>query len=124
MRTLSETELECRMGRLLQAGVSVAALTMLAGGALYLAHQGDTKAAYGKLRPPDPELSTFGGILHGAFASHPAAIIQLAVIIMIATPVLRVAFAVFGFAVQKDRLYTGISLLVLALVTYGLLAAA
>jgi uncharacterized membrane protein len=42
------------------------------------------------------------------------------VIIMIATPVLRVAFAVVAFAVERDWLYTGVSLLVLGLLGYAL----
>jgi uncharacterized membrane protein len=39
---------------------------------------------------------------------------------MIATPVLRVAFAVYGFARQKRWLFVGISLTVLALLGIGL----
>jgi uncharacterized membrane protein len=120
---LSETELEHKMGRLLQAGVMLAGLVMIGGGALYLGRYGKGTAQYGTLRGEAPELKTIPGVLHGAMALHPAAVIQLAVLLMIATPVLRIAFAVFGFALQRDWLYMLISALVLGLVSYGLLAA-
>jgi uncharacterized membrane protein len=42
------------------------------------------------------------------------------VLAVIATPVMRVAFAVFGFARQKQWMFTLISLTVLGLLAFGL----
>jgi uncharacterized membrane protein len=44
----------------------------------------------------------------------------LSVLVMIATPVMRVAFAVYGFSRQRQWIFTGISLTVLALLAFGL----
>jgi uncharacterized membrane protein len=41
-------------------------------------------------------------------------LIMIGVALLLINPLVRVAFAAFGFAAQKDRLYTLISLLVLA----------
>jgi uncharacterized membrane protein len=37
-----------------------------------------------------------------------------------ATPVARVAFSAFAFVRQHDRIYVSVTLIVLALLTYGL----
>jgi len=38
---------------------------------------------------------------------------------MIATPVMRVVFAVVAFAQEQDWLYTGVSCLILAILAYS-----
>ena len=42
---------------------------------------------------------------------------------MIATPLVRVAFAVVAFALQRDRTYVTVTLIVLSLLLYSLLGA-
>jgi uncharacterized membrane protein len=42
------------------------------------------------------------------------------VLLLIATPIARVAISVIGFARERDWMYVGCSLLVLALLMYGL----
>lgn len=52
--------------------------------------------------------------LPGRLASlEPAAITQLGLLVLLATPVTRVAASVVGFALERDRLYTAITLAVL-----------
>jgi uncharacterized membrane protein len=46
-------------------------------------------------------------------ALEPAAITQLGLIALLATPVARVAASVVGFALERDRLYAAITLAVL-----------
>ena len=41
-------------------------------------------------------------------------------LLLIATPVARVAFAVFGFAAEHDRMYVVFTLIVLAVLLYSL----
>jgi uncharacterized membrane protein len=48
-------------------------------------------------------------------ALEPAAICQLGLLTLLATPVARVAASVIGFALERDRLYTAITLAVLAI---------
>jgi uncharacterized membrane protein len=44
----------------------------------------------------------------------------LGLLLLIATPVARVAFSVIGFALEKDWMYVVITLIVLALLIYSL----
>jgi len=56
------------------------------------------------------------GVVHGDSIS----VIQLGVLLLIATPIARVLFSVIGFARERDWMYVAFSTLVLALLLYGL----
>lgn len=47
-------------------------------------------------------------------------VIQLGLLLLIATPVARVVFSVFAFALQQDRTYVIVTLIVLAVLIYSL----
>ena len=57
----------------------------------------------------------------GALHLSGGAIIQLGLLILIATPVARVAFSAVAFAIERDYLYVWITLFVLAVLLYSLL---
>ena len=50
-----------------------------------------------------------GGVMRGVAAGDSAAIIQLAVLLLIATPVARVVFALIAFGIERDKLYIAVS---------------
>ncbi len=118
--TPGDRRLELILSRLLQAGVLVSAAVVLAGGLAYLVQHGGASPAFGVFRGEPPELSHAGGIARGALALDPRAVIQLGLLLLIATPVARVLFSLVGFALQRDRLYTAATLIVLAILVYGL----
>lgn len=119
----TDTAVEERMGRVLQVGVAIAAVVVFAGGVIYLLRHGGEKPAYGTFHGVAVYLTTASGIIWAAIAKRGGAIIQLGILLMIATPVMRVIFAVFAFAREKDWLYTGVSLFVLAVLSYSLFLA-
>ena len=51
-------------------------------------------------------------------------IIQLGLLLLIATPVARVAFSIFGFAEEKDRMYVAFTVIVLLILLYSLIGSA
>ena len=57
-----------------------------------------------------------------ALAGSGAAIVQFGVVVLIATPVLRVAFTLVAFLHERDRLYTGVTALVLAILLFSFFA--
>ena len=59
-------------------------------------------------------------MLAGVLAREPKALMQLGLMILVATPLARVAFSVVGFALERDRLYVALTLAVLALLLLGL----
>ena len=117
----SDHRVEQLIGRLLQAGVLVAAAVVLVGGAALLAQYGHTAADFRVFRSEPSGLQTVGGIVRGALALDSRAVVQLGLVLLIATPVARVALTLVAFVLQRDRLYTAITALVLALLLYGLL---
>jgi uncharacterized membrane protein len=114
-------ELEIRLGNLLRAGVAAAGSVVLAGGVIYLMRHGHEAPAYHIFRGEPADLRTIGGILTDSLHLHGRGIIQLGLLMLIATPIARVGFAVYGFARQRDWMYVGIAALVLSLLLYGLL---
>jgi uncharacterized membrane protein len=122
--TTLERRIENTIGNLLRLGVLLSATLVAAGAALYLWRHGQTPAAYRVFRNDSPELCALGGILHAAFAFQGRGLIQLGLLVLIATPVTRVAFSIWGFAVLRDRTYVLVATLVLATLLYSLFVSA
>ncbi len=126
-RKSDDVRVEHTMGRLLQVGVLLAAAVTAVGGAIFLAKRWDEPVpnrhvfAY-KGTPPPPEISSVPGVVGYALSGRGAGLIQLGVLLLIATPVARVAFSVYVFARQRDRLYIVVTLVVLALLLLSLFA--
>jgi uncharacterized membrane protein len=116
-----DRRMEVIMGRLLQIGVLLASLVMVLGGIMYVEAHHDATPDYRVFSSEPQTLRQFGGIVHGIRAADPAAIIQLAVILLIATPVARVVFALIAFGIERDKLYMFVSTVVLAVLLYGFL---
>jgi len=108
------------IGVLLRTGVILAAAVVFTGGIFYLARNGSSPAHYAVFRGEPSDLNHVVGILRDAFARHPRGIIQLGILLLIATPVARVIFTVFAFAHERDWTYVVITLIVLALLLYSL----
>jgi len=111
----SDDAIEAIVARLLQAGVVLAAVLVLAGGLPYLARHGGAAPA-GQLFTGEPAaLREIGGILRGARDLSGRALIMSGVLVIIATPVLRVAASLVAFLHQRDWTYTAMTAFVLAL---------
>ena len=117
---MDDRRLETIIGRLLQTGVLLAAATVFTGGVLYLVQNHAARVDYRVFVPPRPELRTFAGVARSAAHFESEGIIQLGLLLLIATPVARVAMAIAGFALERDRLYTVVSLIVLLILVYSL----
>lgn len=115
--------LESIIGRLLQIGVLVAATTVFAGGVLYLVQNHSSHVDYRIFAPGSQSLSTVTGIVSSAAHLQSEGLIQIGLLLLIATPVARVAMAIVGFALERDRLYTVVSLIVLLILAFSLIRA-
>jgi uncharacterized membrane protein len=120
-RGMSERETEQLIGRLLQVGVFLAAIVTLVGGVLLIREHGSVPPSFASFHGQPGNLTSLIGILRGVRAGQSDAIVQLGIVLLIATPIARVAFTLVAFAIQRDRTYVFITLLVLALLLYGLL---
>jgi uncharacterized membrane protein len=108
------------MGRLLRTGVILSAILVIAGGILFLVRHPTPVTDYHVFRGEPAELRTPPGIFHQALAFRGQGLIQLGLLVLIATPIARVVFSVFAFLYQRDWTYVFVTLIVLALLTYSL----
>ncbi len=117
---MTDERMERLISLLLRAGVIAASVIVLSGGILYLHHYGGGSPHYGTFAGEPSYLRAPGGILGSAARMDSRALIQLGLLLLILTPVARVVFSVVAFALQRDRLYVCVTLLVLAVLLYNL----
>jgi uncharacterized membrane protein len=108
------------IGRLLRAGLIVAAAVVVVGAVVHLIRHGPEQPSYRIFRGEPADLRSIGGILRDSLQWHGAALIQLGLVLLLATPVARVALSVVAFALQRDRLYVGVTLTVMAILLYSI----
>lgn len=114
-----DRRMEIIMGRLLQVGVLLASFVVLIGGLLYVRAHHDAAPNYRVFSTEPAGLRQLHGLEQGLAAGDPAAIILLGVLLLVATPVARVVFALVAFALERDMLYVAVSLTVLAVLIFG-----
>ncbi len=118
----TEYQFEQVIGNLLRLGVMLAAGIVAIGGSIYLMKHGLEQVNYQIFRGEPVEFRVLPNIVESALTlERRRSLIQLGLLVLIATPILRVAFSGYIFARQGDRTYVVITLTVLALLLYSLL---
>ena len=117
----AEKRMDEIMGRLLRTGVILAAAFVVAGGVVFLARHREPVTNYHVFQGEPEKLRTVPGIFHEALAFHGRGLIQLGLLMLIATPIARVAFSVVAFLYQRDWMYVVVTVIVLGLLVYSLL---
>ena len=120
-RIQGDRKMEDFIGGLLRGGVLLSAVTIFVGAVIYLARHGGSPADYRAFHGEPDEYRTISGILRNVAALRGRGIIQLGLLFLIATPVARVAFSIFGFARERDRLYTIVAAMVFVILLYSLI---
>lgn len=106
------TDIEKVISTTLRVGVLASSAFVIAGLALFYVE--GAKTTY------DTSHYSLTGVFRGLLAAKPEAIILVGVIILVATPVLRVLESAVDFAAKKDKLYLALSLIVLATMLVGI----
>jgi len=109
------------IGNLLRGGVLLAAFVVSMGAAVYLTRHGHAAVAYRIFRGEPADLRTVKGIIRDSSSLKGRGIIQLGLLLLIATPVARVAFSILGFYEERDGLYVAFTSIVLIILLYSLL---
>lgn len=120
--TAADEQMERALGHLLRGGVLLAASVVLAGGVLFLVRHHGAIAGYRTFVGEPEDLRTIDGILSGVRNVRGRSLIQLGVLLLVATPIARVIFSAVSFLRERDWLYVGLTLTVLALLLYGLVS--
>lgn len=116
----ADQDMENIIGNLLRFGVITAGALVLIGGIIYLIRHGSEIPDYRVFRGEPSELTNVHKIIVNALSFHTNAVIQLGFLVLIATPVSRVALSVYGFARQGDRIYIAVTLIVLIILLFSL----
>ena len=109
----TDERIEQIVGNLLRAGVLTAAAVVTLGAVLYLIQEGTGTPAYQQFRGEPSSLRHVTDIVTDALCFNGRAVIQLGLVLLLATPVARVLLTVIAFALQRDRLYVMVTLIVL-----------
>jgi uncharacterized membrane protein len=103
----------------LRGGVTISVIVVLAGLIITFAHHREyfsSRPALGALTNPGAGYPrSIGAVVEGVREGRGQAIVSLGLLLLIATPVARVAVSIAVFVIERDRLYVVITAVVLAL---------
>lgn len=116
----TDHQVEIFIGNLLRVGVITAASLVILGGLIYLFRRGLALPDYRFFKGEPAELCHVGGIIKYAFSFHGRGLIQLGLLVLIATPIARVALSIFAFLRQRDKMYVVVTCIVLMVLFYSL----
>lgn len=101
-------------------GVLLAAGFVLLGGMLFVARHGGERPDYSHFGSEPDDLKHVSGVMRAALAFRPRGLIQFGLLILLATPVARVAVSLVSFLRERDRLYATLTALVLLILLLSL----
>ena len=113
--------MEIVLGNLLRTGVMFSAAVVLWGACIYLYRHAHEVADYRIFRGEPSDFRTIPGVIRSAMGGHGRGWIQLGLLLLISTPIARVASSIAGFAIERDRMYVIFTTIVLAVLLYSLL---
>ncbi|MBD2502642.1 DUF1634 domain-containing protein [Anabaena azotica] len=123
VKTSTEQQLEYLLSNLLKYGVLLASAFVLLGGILYLIHHGSEPADYHIFHGTPSEFCSPVGVFGAVLSGSRRGIIQLGMLLLIATPIFRVIISLLTFLLKREFIYVIITSLVLASLTYSLIGA-
>lgn len=109
---------ELLISHLLRLGVAVSFILVLTGMVLTFAHHPDyltSPTALSALISPAELPHTFSRVIEGCLAESGQAFVLLGLLVLVATPVVRVALSVLIFHQQRDHVFVAITTTVLLL---------
>ncbi|HEV8053088.1 MAG TPA: DUF1634 domain-containing protein [Parachlamydiaceae bacterium] len=114
-----KTFLDDMLNLLLRVGLFLAITLVFLGGLLFLMENGKEIVDYSVFDGEPASLKTLVNVFGANVPDRLLAIIQLGIILLIATPVFRVLACLIMFTVQRDILYVILSSLVLAILLFA-----
>jgi uncharacterized membrane protein len=118
-----EAQLERSISNLLQYGVWLSSLIVLIGGVLYLMRHGVEPVDYRVFQGEPAMYRSLPGIISAMLTGHRRGIIQFGLVVLIATPILRVVLCFVSFLRWRDFTYLAITALVLSGLIYSFVGA-
>lgn len=105
------------IGNTLRIGVFAACIIALVGGIYYLVTTSSHPVPdYTAFHKGAASYTTFEGIVRGAFSLSATEWMQLGVVVLMLTPIMRVVLSLVDFSIQRDWLYVAITAIVLVVI--------
>lgn len=117
-----DKDMQVIIGWILRGGVIISMLIVFIGGVIFLYNHGHSTPNYHEFKKVPYFIHNMPGILNGVLNRRGQAIIQLGILLLIITPIMRVAFSVIGFVIEKDYLYTVITIIVLLIILVSMMS--
>jgi len=112
------------IGYSLRIGVLISAALLVFGILLLFINNGSNGLSLSQITalksPINSSIITPAGVVEGVQTLNPISIIFLGLMVLIATPVLRIVLGIMDFAKQRDALYTIITVIVLFNVIFAI----
>lgn len=116
-----DTKLDIVLSVVLRLGLTLSIASILYGGCLYFINNGTIGIEERVFNGVPASFDGLEQLLKSSWKGDGASWIKLGLILLVATPVVRVAFCAVIFLLEKDMFYVGASCLVLALLLYSLI---
>ena len=121
---MTDTDIERMVSVLLKTGVMIAGSVVLGGGFYFLLRHGGEHVNYHQFVGQPSIDRHVGQVVKGAFSGRARSIIQLGILLLIATPIARVALSLVGFAMERDGKYVVVTMILLAVLLCSLISGA
>jgi uncharacterized membrane protein len=115
-KKIQDADLEKVIGQLLRLGVLISSVIVAAGGVVYLCRHGAEFPHYREFKGEPSKMKELKPLWQAVLRGEGRPLIQLGLLVLIATPVARIVFSIFGYLLEKDYLYTLITLVVLLVI--------
>jgi uncharacterized membrane protein len=117
---IEDRKIELILGNLLRVGIIASASVVVIGALIFLFKHGSEVPHYFQFHTQDIGLLSVKELFAEVFALRGHAIMQLGIYMLVATPVLRVAFSLAAFIYERDFMYVLFTLIVLSVLLYSL----
>jgi uncharacterized membrane protein len=114
-----DRSIEAILGNLLRMGVIIAGSVVFIGAVLFLVRHRSEIPSYHIFKPDVFKYSDFRNLYNGIITFRSSSIMELGILLLIATPVLRVFFSIFAFSYKKDYTYVVFTVLVLLVLIFS-----
>ena len=115
-KKFADQDIEIVIGNLLRAGVIISSAIIVVGAIIYLWQSGHEHPDYRKFEGMNNTFYSLSYVFNGVSKFSGEHIVQLGVLILIATPVARIVFSIIGFIKESDTLYIIITFVVLFII--------
>jgi uncharacterized membrane protein len=116
---MNDEMVERLIGTVLRIGVILSAVIVGVGAVLYFAGPTASMRELTSFQGEPRTLRNVFSIINDAARLDGRGVIQLGIIVLIATPIARVLLSLVAFHLEKDRMYVGLTFVVLCILVYS-----